>query len=84
MWVLPCELGPSRHTVNSLSVLFSDTSLEAVFVLYGLGTIWVLREDYGPNSEIIPLALVRISVPVVEIAKLNMSDLNSGLLLRLP
>lgn len=75
MWVLPCKLGPSRHTVNSLPVLFSDTSLEAVFVLNGQGAIWVLREDYGPNSEIIPLALVCISVPVVEIAELNMSNL---------
>lgn len=84
MRVLPRELGPSRHTVNSLSVLFCDTSLEAVFVFYGLGTIWVLREDYGPNSEIIPLALMRISVPVVEIAKLNVLDLNSSLLLKLP
>ena len=80
MWVLPRELGPSRHTVNSLSVLFSDTSLEAVFVLYGEGPIWVLGENNRPNSEIIPLALVRVSVPVVKVTKLNLFILNSSLL----
>ena len=80
MWVLPCEPGPSRHTVNSLSILLSDTSLEAVFVLYGQGSIRVLGENDRPNSEIIPLALVRVSVPIVEIAKLYMFNLNSSLL----
>jgi hypothetical protein len=82
--VLPCKLGPSRHTVDSLIVLFSDTSLEAVFVLNSHGAIWIFRKDYRPNSEIISLALVSVSVPVVEIAKLKVCHLNSSLLLRLP
>jgi hypothetical protein len=68
--ILPSKLCPSWHTINFFPILFSDASLEAVFVLDWQCAICILGKDDGPNTKIISFTLVRFSVPVVEISKL--------------
>ena len=69
--VLPGELGPGRDAIRPFPVLLSDASLEAALVLDGKRSICVFREDNGPNAKSVFLALVGVTVPLIEIAELK-------------
>ena len=69
--VLPGERGPGGYAIRPVPILLSDASLEAALVLDGKRSISVFGEDNGPNAKSVFLALVGVTVPLIEITELT-------------
>lgn len=71
MRILPRKLGPGRHAVDTPSILLGHAALEATLMLDGKSAICILREDDRPDTEVVAMTLVRVSVPLVEVSELK-------------